>query len=63
MKPSTLTQAIDAHMGEEKQNRKQKEGQMKETGKISILTQCNVSSVFFFFVTSALYQRRLTALK
>ena len=32
VKPSTPTQAIDAHMGEEEQNRKQKEKQKKETG-------------------------------
>ena len=31
-KPSTPTQAIDAHMGEEKRNRKQKEEQKKKQG-------------------------------
>ena len=32
MKPPIPRQAIDKHMGEEEQNRKQKEDQMKETG-------------------------------
>ena len=31
-KPSTPIQAIDAHMGEEEKNRKQKEEHKKETG-------------------------------